>query len=425
MNKVTSIATDPISTEWLAVTKVRDGVHDRYTGRLRDSLPRVTRRIGVLGGTDTARLLDSWREVFLALPDEQARLAVSHPFFNYYWLQLFQACLRADFQFLREWAQHLGRFLVLPASKHGLPAPGPLTVPVGERELRLPGHHAHLLFPERSRPLSVYIEDEGDGVLRHDSVQLPLRFLYADADDAASRKALGAATLITRPVIGGTKIEMDASDAWIGRLMASMNTKPPQPGYPAPDLAPLQGMTAAQRSDVGRAFSFIERVWPELAAEIKAYVVLFVPYRSRYHSSFTEACMMGAVFLSEAMWPFSSIPYTAEHFLHEEAHLRLTLIRETDPLVTSAEEVLYASPWRRDPRPLSGLLQAAFAFARVAAFYRKAYEQTGETFYDTRHAEVASLLAQGMDKVESDPANHFTPRGERLWAQMRAEAARS
>jgi HEXXH motif-containing protein len=153
------------------------------------------------------------------------------------------------------------------------------------------------------------------------------------------------------------------------------------------------------------------------------YVKLLVPYRSSFHSSFTEACMMGAVFLSEAMWPFSSDVFTAEHLLHEVAHLRLTLIWEADPLIEAGRAADYNSPWRRDPRPMSGLVQAIFAFGRIAGFHRRAYALTGDARHEARHAESARLLAAGMKELQDGPALHFTEAGERLWADLLLEAA--
>ncbi|MFI6172491.1 aKG-HExxH-type peptide beta-hydroxylase [Nocardia sp. NPDC051052] len=409
---------EALALDRLALTTGPDFAYLSYTDRLRNSVPRVIRRIGALSGDDTAYMLDCWRDVFLALSEDAARQVVSHPFFNYYWLQLSDACLRGDQEFLRAWAHHLPRFLVIPALEYGLSIPTPVLVPAGQRELRLPGSSAHLAFPPAVHRLRVYFGNDGDGVIRGETVHIPSNY---PTDDTATR--LGSVTRIPHPSIPNTGIEIDAGDPWISRLITSMNGKPAQPGYPAPDLAPMTEPGTTRTRDISRSFELIERVWPELAAEMKTHVRVFVPYRSAFHSSFTEACMMGTVFLSEAMWPFSNTAYTAEHFLHEEAHLRLTLIEELDPLLTPAEDASYASPWRADPRPLSGLIQACFAFARIAAFHRRAREVTGESMHSTRHAETTDLLTRGMREVESGPKIEFTEVGDQLWSQLREEAS--
>ncbi|PXX58771.1 HEXXH motif-containing protein [Nocardia tenerifensis] len=420
MSDQTALTTtlDARSLDRLALTTVQDFAYLRYTERLRGSVPRVVRRIGALGGADIAFMLDAWCDVFLALPEAAARRVVSHPFFNYYWLQLSDACLRRDHGFLSEWAHHLPRFLVIPALEQGLPIPTPVLVPAGRPELRLPGSSAHLVFHTRAQGLRVFFDDDGDGVLRGDTVRIPGHY---PKDESAG--PLGSVTRVAHPTIPDTGIEIDAGDPWLARLIASMNGKPAQPGYPAPDLALMTEPGATKIRQIGESFELIERVWPELAAEMTTHVRLFVPYRSAFHSSFTEACMMGAVFLSEAMWPFSDIAYTAEHFLHEEAHLRLTLIEELDPLLSPAEDVTYDSPWRADPRPLSGLIQACFAFGRIAAFHRRAREVTGESVHDKRLAETVDLLARGMAEVESGPRIEFTEVGDQLWSQLREEAS--
>jgi HEXXH motif-containing protein len=422
MNAMPSSSPGSIPLNWLALTEVRDTAHNHYTNRLQRSVPRVTRRIGTLTDPDTARLLDAWRDVFLALPVHIAESAVAHPYFNYYWLQLLRACLRGDRTFLRDWAHHLGRFLLIPACRLGVPIPAPLTVAADESDLRIPGHPTHLTFGVQPRPLSVFIDDGGDGVIRNGRVRVPMSFLDSGSCDCET--ALASTTRITRPVIGGTSIELDGSDPWIARLLESMNYRPAQQGYPKLDMEPVTETSAEQQDNLAAAFAVIERVWPEIASEIRAYVVLFAPFSSTIISSFTEAALMGAVFMSEAMWPFSSVHYTAEHLLHEAAHLRLTLIREIDPLLTPVEDTTYVVPWRRDPRPLSGLLQAIFAFARMAVFHRRAYEVTGNSVHDRRHAETVAMLAKGIDEVEAGPATVFTPAGDQLWGEMRAEAQR-
>jgi hypothetical protein len=69
------------------------------------------------------------------------------------------------------------------------------------------------------------------------------------------------------------------------------------------------------------------------------------------------------------------------------------------------------------------MLQTVFAFARIAAFHRHAYAAVGEELYARRHAESVVLLARGLDAVEAENSVRFTPTGEKLWSEMRAEAS--
>ncbi|WP_218925041.1 aKG-HExxH-type peptide beta-hydroxylase, partial [Bacillus cereus] len=78
------------------------------------------------------------------------------------------------------------------------------------------------------------------------------------------------------------------------------------------------------------------------------------------------------VFMGESKHPFSDEYFTAEHLLHESSHLRLTLVMGKDPLVKPKDETKrFNSPLRKDPRPLMGIIQGAYVFARIAVFLIK------------------------------------------------------
>ncbi|MCF6470682.1 hypothetical protein FAF44_20115 [Nonomuraea sp. MG754425] len=397
------------------VANGHDPAAAHHTTRLRDSVGRVTRRLGAFGDAETVRETGVWSERFYALPEDVAMRIVGHPFFGYLWLQLMQGCARGDREFVQTWSHHLARFLLVPHLTRHPDEPVSMRLPEPTREIRLPGSAFHLAV---AHPVdTVRVSGDGDGVVRDGAVRLPRAFLLGQVTGP-----LGHTRRHDHLFIAGTGIEVDSGDPWIHRHLSSMNTKPAVPGYPPPDLAPAD-LSPEGPGHIDAAFRLIERCWPELAVEITSYVRLFVPYRSSFHSSFTEACLMGAVFLSEAMWPFSSRPHTAEHLLHEAAHLRLTLIEELDPLVEADPEATFSSPVRLDPRPLPGMLQTAFAFARIAAFHRRAHAVTGEEIHASRQAETAGQLAQALRAVEAEQSVRFTPAGERLWSEMRAEAA--
>ncbi|KOU22203.1 aKG-HExxH-type peptide beta-hydroxylase [Streptomyces sp. WM6368] len=398
----------------LGVVNGADPVMDAYIARLETAVPKVLRRLSLMGGPEVEAELAGWQSRFDALAPQSVHQVLGHPFFSYYWRQLMLACVRKDTDFIRAWSSCFGHFVALPY----LQGPGQgedleLRLPEPGTELWLPGHSAHLRFDQ---PVErVLIAETGDGTVRDGLLSLPVGFITGDGSGT-----LGATLRVPHPRIPGTGIEIGADHPWIARHFASMNSHEPQPGYPASDLTVREtGSEDVER--IGSAFALIEEAWPELAAEIRAYVRLFVPYGSDFHSSFTEACLMGAIFLSEAARPFTSRQYTAEHLLHEASHLRLMLLLELDPLVTCRDEAVFNSPVRKDPRPLWGMLQAIFVFARITAFHRRAYAVTGDDFHRDAQRENAKLLAQGMDEIEAEPSTSFTQTGTRLWEQMRRE----
>lgn len=399
----------------LALAQDTDPVQDAYVAKLRASIPKVTKRLGLLGGERIATELTRWEQRFAALDDRATHRVLAHPFFSYLWRQLMLAAQRKDADFVRTWSRHFARFVVLPY----VTGPGAhtgsteLLLPEPTTEVRFPGERHHLVLDTAVDRLM--IDDGGDGTVRDGTVVLPASYLLGEGDPR-----LGHARRVRRPVIAGTHIEIDNTDPWIARHFASMNSHAPQPGYPRSDLA-VRDVSEADIADISRAFALIDDVWPELASEIRAYTRLFVPYASQFHSSFTEAILMGAVFLSEAAQPFHATHHTAEHLLHENSHLRLMLILERDPLVTVAEGVTFDSPVRKDARPLWGMLMAVHAFARITAFHRRAYAHTGLAIHGELTQRNAELLKKGLDEIEGEPSAAFTEAGTVLWAQMRAE----
>ncbi|WP_393062407.1 aKG-HExxH-type peptide beta-hydroxylase [Streptomyces sp. LN549] len=397
----------------LAVVTGADEAAGHYASRLRASVTPVTRRLAALAGPGTERELGEWRDRFNSLDDEAADDVVGSPFFTYYWLQLLDACVRGDRAFVAAWSRDLGRFLLVPHLRRNSGSRTLLRLPAPANEIHLPGLAAHFTTTEPVDAVSA--GPDGDGSCRDGILRLPEEYLMGEGADV-----LGCVRRVRHHVITDSRIEVSAADPWIRRHLASMNSKPPMEGYPAPDLQPLDA-DAAQLTDIDAAYGLIKTVWPGLMPELDSYVRLFVPYSSAFHSSFAEACLMRAVFLSEAKHPFSSTVYTAEHLLHEAAHLRLTLIEELDPLVTGAIDTAFASPVRKDPRPLSAMLQTVFAFARIAAFHRHAIKAGRNTEHGARHAESVGLLHKALLEVESDTSLNFTAAGQRLWSDMWAE----
>ncbi|MEU2249083.1 HEXXH motif-containing putative peptide modification protein [Streptomyces sp. NPDC019224] len=399
----------------LALAQDDDPVLDAYVAKIRASVPRVFKRLGQLGGEQTQTELALWEERFSALDDSQAIRIVSHPFFPYLWFYLMRATQSKDADFVRTWSRHFARFVVLPyvIGPGSNTAGTELVLPGLVTEVRFPGERRHLVFDTAVDRLT--IGDGGDGAIRNGSAVVPASYIFGEGEPR-----LGNVLRVQRPIIAGTDIEIDNTDPWIPRHFASMNSHEPEPGYPRSDLT-VRDVSQEDIAYISQAFALIQDVWPQLASEIRTYTRMCVPYASEFHSSFTEAIFMGAVFLSEAARPFDAVHYTAEHLLHETSHLRLMLLLELDPLVTVAEGATFNSPVRKDARPLWGMLMAVHAFARITAFHRRAHAHTGLEIHRELTQQNAALLKKGLDEIESEPSAAFTEAGKVLWAQMRAE----
>ena len=56
--------------------------------------------------------------------------------------------------------------------------------------------------------------------------------------------------------------------------------------------------------------------------------------------------------------------------MHELHHMKLNLLMDSVPLYRRGSGELFYSPWRDDPRPLSGLIHGLFAGVAVTNFWR-------------------------------------------------------
>jgi uncharacterized protein len=69
--------------------------------------------------------------------------------------------------------------------------------------------------------------------------------------------------------------------------------------------------------------------------------------------------------------------------IHEFQHVKLAAVLDLYDLFNPDDKRLYHAPWRKDPRPLEGLLQGTYAHLAVTEFWRV---RAGLTEYDTSEA---------------------------------------
>jgi HEXXH motif-containing protein len=404
----------------LAVADQDDRFHDHYLRRLSASIGPATERIERACEPANAEQVRQCRAALLAQSEQQRRGMVRYPLFNYYWLEVTRAFARNDRQFVNEWSTHLARFVIGPQLRpEAVPATGWRLPTQAGGVVKLPSNRYDLRVDNVGGWVTLAFDEDGDGIVRDGQVALPLAFVLGHHGDRR-----GTVSLVRRANLATSSTVVDAGDAWTARLLTSINTRATSADYPAADLSPMDPLPSQVPDQLDRAIRLIGSVWPEAAGELNRYLRLIVPYVSSFHSSFTESCTMGAIYLSEAMWPFTSVFYTAEHILHEVSHLRLTLVQELEVLVEADADTAFRPPWRRDPRPLSGTIQGIFAFGRMAGFHRRAFAVTGDVAHRIRHAEVVRQLREAMRQIEDNQEVRLTPAGRDWWLGIAQEAGR-
>lgn len=397
-----------------------DPVREFYLQRLDASVPRVCARLRAILDPAARRELDRQLELYIALATPTRHEVVAHPYFSYWWLKLMEKCAGRDRGTVERWLWHFSRFLLVPALEAGVWDGTPMPLVASRGEVRLPGHLRHLtaaggedrvLLSVRNGTLLVESAGRTSELARSE-------LLGPDAPSAGS-------PVRERSTLAGTGIEIDAGEPFVRLLFDDINARPPEDQDDPRDLELLDPLADRIVPCFDRAVALLGRCWPALATEVRSYTRVIVPYTSRLSSTFTEAAFMGAVFMAESRQSFDSALYTAEHLLHESSHLRLTLIMEVDPLATWDPAARYESPWRRDRRPMSGLVQGAFVFSRIARFMALGAEVTGEEEFARRRREVVADLERALEVIDDERNATWTPLGRVLLDQMRSETTQS
>lgn len=121
-------------------------------------------------------------------------------------------------------------------------------------------------------------------------------------------------------------------------------------------------------SSLEEAWFLIDSCSSLLASEILMGVQSLVPVHSHaidVHRSQTFREIPGLLILS---W-MSDTSVIVEALVHEYHHHKLNALLNLDPIIVEGSpEEIYYSPWRDDPRPLSGILQGIYVFQAVLEF---------------------------------------------------------
>jgi uncharacterized protein len=165
------------------------------------------------------------------------------------------------------------------------------------------------------------------------------------------------------------------------------------------DLAPRLGAESWDATLNG-AWRVLEHNHAGVATEIAALVSAIVPL-SRPPSgevSTTSPETFGSIALS-----FPPDPVTGALTLaHEIQHLKLCALLDVVTLTMPDDGRRYYAPWRDDPRPLSGLLQGAYAYLGVSAFWRRQRRvPASQPRADIEYARWRAAAASAVETLRS------------------------
>jgi HEXXH motif-containing protein len=189
-----------------------------------------------------------------------------------------------------------------------------------------------------------------------------------------------------------------------------------------PESANLAGRLSA--TEVGHWQSVLSSAWdllteshPQVAEDVVVIVRAFTPLRSPVGGqvSATSRETFGTIALSEPRDPCS----LAVTMAHEVQHAKLSALLDMAPMTLPDDGSRYYAPWRDDPRPALGLLQGAYAFLGVTAFWRRQQVVEAGTAANQAHAEFARWRGAVQLVVDTLAASgRLTAAGESFVAGM-------
>lgn len=190
---------------------------------------------------------------------------------------------------------------------------------------------------------------------------------------------------------------------------------------PAPRLD--DGELAVWRSRLDEAWELLVAHHPGRASTIESALTSLIPLRAPHDAeelSASSADAFGAVALT---LPHSGLAMAAA-LIHELAHSRMSALLALVPLFEPDRRAVHYSPWRRDPRPVPGLAQGAYAFLALTEFWndhRSAAAGAGGRLAQFEYARWRAELPGVMTTLTRSGV--LTGLGERFVDGMRAGLA--
>lgn len=197
-----------------------------------------------------------------------------------------------------------------------------------------------------------------------------------------------------------------SQDPWLTMLIDRINEKQPIDPYPF-DLVEIFEFSNQYARYIDTSLELIMKSAPELLEYITNYVKMITLIKCNYISNFTDKSMNGVIFLGESVSPFSDPFFTAEHIIHEAAHIKLNYILAEEKIIIAPDDYLVNSPFRKDKRPLEGLLHAVYVYDKILKFWNSLlHKNFGEKqMVKKRQLEVKELLEKGL--VELNRHRHY------------------
>ncbi len=266
-------------------------------------------------------------------------------------------------------------------------------------------------------------KDNGGGFLMSlsrpgDAVRFVVQLREADASASAWSEETPDHYL-PQMTMAGSRCDIDNRNRHMIKNWVSFDVFPGKPVVvPVPDKD-----LASWRINLDSAYRMLERCYPLVADEISRTLRSVIPVKvdtPEQSVSCSSRDFWGATQVSSH--PGIALP---EVLVHEHRHNVLNALFELDPIVSesaSGQHATYYSPWRSDPRPVTGLLHGIYSFLEVVAFNFAYLQKYGATGSESDFAEkriIANVCRLKLAAVEFERSVELTQFGAELYNALR------
>lgn len=389
---LSSAALDPASEKLIADRASKDA----------DRLRQFLNSRNAQGLSDEGAAL---RQACSLLAPKELLDLVRNPYYTFWWRRLMGHLARKDSAGVEAWVPELSRLLAAALLKPG----SDVTLHCqtdAKGELALPTLSSVLIGLASDVPVALRpAPDGGVSVSQGDA--------HIIVPPEAFRGLAAHPNLRNYQMIPGSQIALDASDPWVDGHFRALNAEPAEHPYPKRDLAADLAPQQIVMDHFARALHLVDEVWPSLGREMRDDISYIFPFSSELILGWADLRFRGAVFINSG--PDDLVFYT-ERLVHEAAHIRLfatdRIALHNDPPTRKI-----SSPFRKDARPVTGLLHAAFVYARLIDLFVR-LDKEGVPGFGRRVVEVAPKFRDCADSLLSQA--RLTPSGRYLVEELSA-----
>lgn len=196
------------------------------------------------------------------------------------------------------------------------------------------------------------------------------------------------------------KIILDRVDPYLRLAWSTLYKNPDSSGYLHLEAAEMD----VEMPVILAAYKLIYDFWPEIeqhiSSSIRSVHLVRSPHQDR-HMSCTSEQFFGSILTSTG-----DEYQVAEALVHEYSHNLLNMVILSGEVFDGPipKEEIHYSPWREDPRHISGVLHAVFVFTNVSELLDRLSKSAPEGSYLTRRKlDNLIRLRMGMAVLKAFP----------------------